>query len=212
MIIGITGKKQSGKDTVCSMIRYLSSLNQEDDSILGAKFSDFELYMESDIFDLREHLFQRKAYGDKLKEVVSLLFPMNGLDLSLQEWKSKNLPSPFNDKTYRQMLQMVGESFRGLDTDFWVKQLFVEYSEKENWILSDCRYYNEIDIAIDKSPMNYLVIKIKRFSTEVDNHKSEQDLDLSKYKNCVIIDNIYTIDELFNRVKLIYFDKILKNV
>lgn len=95
MIIGLSGKKQSGKDTVCKIIQYLvtGGMNTyigetEEESILG-----FIKY-HSDCIDEngREKMsWIKKQFADKLKQMLCLLINCTMEQLEDNDFKEKQL-------------------------------------------------------------------------------------------------------------------------
>lgn len=83
MIIGISGKKQSGKDTVCKIIQYLmmkKNIEKEGMRVKDAGYTKSSPTFSFDIFcnwsdDDRQQYshWQRKLFADKLKDIVCLL-------------------------------------------------------------------------------------------------------------------------------------------
>lgn len=115
MIIGLSGKMGSGKDTVADMI--------------------CELWPN--------YSFERRGFGDKVKEVYSILtgrkYPVTRTQK--MEWL------PEYGMSCRQMLQKIGtDCIRyNLHQDTWVMALLRDYDlEKSVWIITDVRFDNEI--------------------------------------------------------------------
>ena len=85
MIIAISGKKQSGKDTVGKIIQYLTSpLNKEKTS-----FKEFEKYINKRRGYHSD--WQIKKYADKLKDIVCLLINCTREQLEDEEFKNTEL-------------------------------------------------------------------------------------------------------------------------
>jgi hypothetical protein len=107
MIIGISGKMQSGKNTVASIINQLTN-----------------------------NMFVEKAFADKLKECVSIITGIPRADLEKEEVKNSYLGDEWNrieSMTVRTLLQEFGtEVGRQIHPDTWVNALFSEYDNKGN--------------------------------------------------------------------------------
>lgn len=95
-IIGISGKINSGKDTVASIIQYLTSENMGVSTLNKNKpLSDIMTYEEySD--GMRTHnyiksIWEVKKFAGKLKQIVALLTGCTVEDLEDQEFKNKPL-------------------------------------------------------------------------------------------------------------------------
>lgn len=135
MIIGINGKIGSGKDTVGSIIQYLTDKNVTTET--------FEFWYASNFYSVYQStgMFQIKKFAGKLKQIASLL---TGIPVEMfedQEFKKLEMPECWNrlqqsgrskvwvPMTYRQFLQELGtEAMReGLHTNVWVNALFADY-------------------------------------------------------------------------------------
>ena len=152
MIIGISGKKGAGKDTVC-----------------GAIWGD------------QEQAFH-VGFVDAIQELVFSLYPEIEVDswqgLSRQKVKSQVLECGL---TVREVLQEVGNFFRSLDPDFWVKQwkrkvecVKAELGPGTLVLNSSVRYPNEVKAIQD---MGGKVIRLTRTPYPEDQHESEVALD-----------------------------------
>ena len=204
MIIGISGKIGSGKDTIGEIIQNLCITN-------GG----------------RE--FQIKKYAGKLKQIASLLTGIPLYDFELQDFKKTLLgeewgtvrPNPLNAvpvfenvqfnelMSVREFLQKLGtEAMRdGLHTNVWVNALMCDYrrpkmseSNPSHWIITDVRFPNELEAIND---VNGLTIRVVRPQIETANfksqHPSETSLDSAEFDYTIINDS--TIDELIKKVR-----------
>lgn len=86
MIIGISGKIGSGKDTIASIINYLLSTKELEDSISYEEY----LTSQSKYID-RDKEFEIKKFADKLKDVVCILINCTRDELEDQDFKNKEL-------------------------------------------------------------------------------------------------------------------------
>ena len=104
MIIGISGKMGSGKDTLAEMISTLSS---------------------------GENQYIVKHHADKLKKIVSLLINVPVAFLNDQAFKRKNLSSDWG-MTVRELLQKVGtDGLRNnVHENIWINSLYADYLPK----------------------------------------------------------------------------------
>jgi hypothetical protein len=193
-LIAISGKMQSGKNTVASIINKLTN-----------------------------NKYEEKCFADKLKDIVCLLIGCTREQLEDQEFKKQEMSEEWwyknvydagwNKKwtkesvdyptstsaeshivktTYRQFLQNLGtEAMRdGLHTNVWVNALFADYhptpnkSMEEsfmeqfvtgrseihyklpNWIITDMRFPNELKAVKDKGGIS---IRVNRPYTTVIN-------------------------------------------
>ena len=196
MIISITGKIGSGKDTVAEIIQQTTQL-------------DWEV----------------KKFAGKLKTIAELLCGVPKQNFESQEFKKTQMSEEWG-MTYREFLQKLGtEAMRdNLHINVWINALFADYRpindelrqsmgnvidysncEWPNWIITDTRFPNEMD-AVKKR--KGLVIKVERslklrkgydVPNETDLHPSETALD--NYNDWdYIIDNNGTLDDLRSKV------------
>lgn len=136
MIIGINGKIGSGKDTVGSIIQYLT-----DENVKGMSFED---WYASNVYSVYQATgkWEIKKFAGKLKQIASLLTGIDVEKFEDQEFKKLEMPEcwnrlqqsgrskVWNPMTYRQFLQELGtEAMReGLHTNVWCNGLFSDYS------------------------------------------------------------------------------------
>lgn len=181
MIIGLSGKKQHGKNLTADIIQELTI-------VPGSFFPPGSLSRD------KEHQrFQQKSFAGKLKQIVSLLTGIALVDLEKEEVKNQYLPEEWNwiyDKdvhrgpvsegmesrakryTVRELLQKIGtEAMRNnIHTDIWVNGLMSEYQEGFNWfydgnegfpdwVITDVRFPNEAEAIKRKDG---LLIRINR--------------------------------------------------
>lgn len=216
-IIAINGKIGSGKDTVGSMIRYLTS-NCSDpngnhyrtyDEFMqkGQGNNDFQTWYNSD--------WEIKKYAGKLKQVASLLTGIPIHNFEDQEFKKSFLSNEwsylpkdeimtdgiglgFRKMTVREFLQKMGtDSLRDhLHKNVWVNALFADYEEECKWIITDLRFLNEYDAV---KAWGGITLRVTRPGTEVGTHPSEIELDTTDF-DCEIV-NDGTMEELLGKVR-----------
>jgi hypothetical protein len=175
-LIGISGKLGSGKDTVGSIIQYLTS--EYRDKYEYADWSDRVNNYGSD----PHSSFINKKFAGKLKAVGSLLTGIPIEKFEDQEFKKTDLPNEWvyvengyaaRNMTVRDFLQKLGtEAMRnGLHTNVWVNALFADYKPQDapykhlgdlledkhhgvlnnpNWILTDMRFPNELESVVER--------------------------------------------------------------
>ncbi len=188
-LIGLSGKLQSGKDTVAGMIK-----------------------------DIQPDVWEIKRFAGKLKQIVSLLTGIKIEDLENIDVKNSSLGPNWNNLTVREMLQKVGtEAMRDqIHSNIWVNALFADYKALDSqngqsmgnvidysrckfpsWIITDLRFPNEAE-AIQKR--GGIVIRVNRKGNEnTGNHPSETTLDDFKDWNHVI-DNDSDLTALYDKV------------
>lgn len=178
-LIGISGKLGSGKDTVGSIIQYLTS--EYRDKYDYADWSDRVNNYGSD----PHSSFINKKFAGKLKAVGSLLTGIPVEMFENQEFKKTDLPNEWcyiengyaaRNMTVRTFLQKLGtEAMRdGLHTNVWVNALFADYKMSyrqhpdidyvehkvyPDWILTDMRFPNELASVVER---NGITIRVNR--------------------------------------------------
>lgn len=180
MIISISGKIGSGKDTFADMII------------------------------TKDSRFVKRSFANKLKQIGSILTNTNLDDWFTQEGKNINLPTwgmtigQFQQKLGTEAIR------NGLHTNAWVLALFADYdSTKDFWIVTDMRFENEAK-AVKKANGHLIRIngdpaKVRENSTRDLSHPSETSLD--QYNGFdEIIDNIETLQHLEARAEMTLYE------
>ena len=188
MIIGISGKIGSGKDTLSIVINYLADKSAPD------SFNRWEQPLE-------EYTYKNKKYAENLKCMVCFLIGCNRIDLEDREFKEKELGKEWDGLTPRKILQLLGtEAGREIiHPNIWVNSLFADYTTDSNWIITDVRFPNEAQAIKDRGG---IVVRIERPGGESHcggAHASETALD--DYDFDIVINNDGTIEELIDKVK-----------
>ena len=196
MILGISGRIGSGKDTVGNIIQMLALTN--DPTV------NWEI----------------KKYAGKLKEIASILTGATLEQLEDQDFKKQEMGSEWGI-TYRELLQKLGtEAMRnGLHENVWVNALFADYKakwvptgdsvaeedvslEKEypNWIITDMRFPNEFDAVKSRDGITIRVNRTNRWNKPQDiEHESERALDNHEFD--YVIDNNGSMSDLILKVR-----------
>jgi len=139
-ILGISGFMGSGKSTAAEILKNMQS---DSDGIY------------------RSSKCKIVSFADPLKRVVREVigFPVASLYGPSEE---RIKPHPISGVTPRLALQTIGQAFRDLDPDVWVR-LAIDHVESSTWvywaIMPDVRYPNEV-AAIKKAGGK--VIRLKR--------------------------------------------------
>ena len=189
MIIGLSGRMGSGKDTVGKIIQYLLCRNVGDVSIEDVlSCNDHDWWLDE------QSKFEIKKFAGKLKAIGSIL---SGVPVEMfedQEFKKQYMGKewsrdtmPISEEyvvnqgiTYREFLQKLGtEAMRnGLHTNVWVNALFADYKAKwvptgdaveedevslekkyPNWIITDMRFPNEMEAVVEKGGLTIRVTR-----------------------------------------------------
>ena len=185
MIIGISGKAGSGKDTAAKMLEVLYAnpdISYED--FANKRYKNF-----ADILIVH--------FADSLKETAQVLFRIGEWETNTQEGKKTTIN--WIGKTVRELLQGIGQGLRdAIDPNLWVKILFANTEDWSNYIIADVRYPNEVK-AIKEH--NGILLRIDRKGAGAGNHSSETALD--DYKEWdVHIENNGSLESLFEAMRI----------
>ena len=185
MIIGISGKAGSGKDTAAKMLEVLYAnpdISYED--FANKRYKNF-----ADILIVH--------FADALKETAQVLFRLGEWETNTQEGKKTTIN--WIGKTVRELLQGIGQGLRdAIDPNLWVKILFANTEGWSNYIIADVRYPNEIKAIKER---NGILLRIDRKGAGAGNHSSEIALD--DYKEWdVHIENNSSIEDLFEAMRI----------
>ena len=185
MIIGISGKAGSGKDTAAKMLEVLyANPNISYEDFANRKYKNF-----ADI--------QIMHFADILKETTQVLFRIGEWETNTQEGKKTTIN--WIGKTVRELLQEVGQGLRdAVDPNLWIKALFANTEDWSNYIIADVRYPNELEAIKERDGV---LIRIDRNGTGAGNHSSETALD--DYKEWdIYIENNGSIEDLFENMRI----------
>lgn len=205
MIIGISGKAQSGKDTVCKMIQYC--IHYQKIKLLYKNIQPFgiEHYEYCLRNGIGDSTFQKHSFAHKLKAMAAVL-----LEEDIEQFESIEFKNSFNfisntvkgvgfSLTNRELLQQIGDKMREIDPDIWVKGLLNSYCKYHNWIIPDLRFKNEAK-GIRETDANSILIRVENPYVTRMSHKSEVDLDSYVGWNYTI-ENNGTLEELLFKVR-----------
>ena len=196
MIIGISGKARSGKDTFSGMLA--KALNKEayPTYVLMAFANELKLRCQA-AFDLTWD----QLWGED-KEKYDKRYPKTRGPLpycagNRDDGKGLEVLEERQHWTAREIMQEYGAFYRTIDNEFWIKNLFKVAEEKEytNVIVTDVRYINEADYIIDNGGY---VIRVERETKDAvhnKEHPSEVELDDYKRFDYRVINN-WTLKEL----------------
>lgn len=228
MIIGISGKIGSGKDTLGSMIQYLDShsLKSYEEWIKpkmhkGYDIGDLSMYQD-------EHFgWKIKKFAGKLKEIASLMTGIPTEKFESQDFKKTNLPEEWSingmPTTVRLFLQKLGtDAIRdGLHENAWVNALFSDYKPlgglgliEPNWLITDTRFPNEAKAIKQRGGIVIRVIRdlpqpdYTTLEKKVGLHPSETALDSWEFDEVIENDKgldklLYLAEEILKKHKLL---------
>jgi hypothetical protein len=194
-IIGISGKKGAGKDTVCDFLQ--------------EAVSDRHGCMP-----VKHHII------DKLQMMYISLFT-DGFEYYLAETQEFKAAIASNGKTNRQNMKDIGMFMREIDPDVWVNyfkkeakswtyewRIEVELCGKQIVIVPDVRFPNEIKaIHAGYDEDGGKVIRLTRCPHPEDTHESETALDFTE----ALIKADYPMEFVKESERDIYFDAIIDN-
>ena len=199
-LIGISGKIGSGKDTFAEIIRLLTSMPYLTNETL-------EHYLTNPNKNVMRTDWSVKKFGNKLKDVATLLTGIPTHKFEDQEFKKSYLPEEWNTwhpnqdrsepMTVREFLQKLGtDAIRnGLHTKTWVNATFAFFSDTSRWLVTDVRFPNEAAAIIEKGG---LLVRLERDSDTGD-HPSETSLD--NYDFNIVIENKGSLAELIQKAR-----------
>lgn len=205
MIIGVSGKKQTGKNTIGRIIQAIQMWHSLPiDRYFDSNAKNVEEFCIQSLdwkWDTNKlSKFRCVSFADTLKRMASILtgFP------SVSMWESsavKDTYNPVYGVTNREILQILGQSLRdNLSPDVWVNALFTTYSPNENWIITDVRMPNEAKAIKDRGG---IIIRVNRNTEYRDTHISETALD-DYTEFDYIVDNNKDIKDLIAKIESIY--------
>lgn len=151
VIIGISGKIGSGKDTLADIILRLNPA------------------------------FEKKSYAYKLKKTGAFLtgteeelwFTQEGKNIYLEEWGMTI--GQFQQKLGTEAIR------EGLHNEAWILSLFGDLKPNSNWVIADMRFKNEADAVKKRGGFTIRVngdpARVRANSTRDMSHASEVDLD-----------------------------------
>ena len=231
MIIGIAGRIGSGKDTVGSIIQYLTTHPKSNGKTDGGSINrSYGSYL-IDIGCGHEPNWEIKKFAGKLKQIASLLTGIPVEDFEDQEFKKSYLGAEwgtvesnplnavpvFEDVAFnhlmsvRELLQKLGtEAIRdGLHPNAWVNALMCEYKRPKmseynpsNWIITDVRFPNELEAVEDVKGLTIKVVRpVEKSKTPARLHPSETSLDKAEFDYEIINDG--SIEDLIEKVRQI---------
>jgi hypothetical protein len=207
LVIGISGKKQSGKNTLCYGLEEWIKVKYG----VSCKTYSFADALKEKVCMETMGLTYEQCYGSDEDKNSLTIYKWEKLPLEVRMdnrlgdqqidllTSSPVLPAGF--MTAREIMQIVGtDIFRKyFDDSIWVNATF-RHIFKENYevaLISDVRFPSEVEGVIEK---NGSVIRLLRNVCEADAHKSETALDdydfsIHNDKVCIIDNTNMSIEE-----------------
>ena len=189
MIIGITGRKKSGKDTIGDYL-----VNKHNYTRYG--FADPLKEGIQRMFGFTND----QIWGDD-KEMID---PFWGVS-------SREILQIAGTELFQFELPKYIPAFQNIGRTIWVKRFEQWYKERyttdRDVVVSDCRFLHEAEKIRE---MGGIILKVVRDTTlnEFSDHPSE--VEMSKIVPDFVIDNNSTLDELYNNVEFFLQTKLFK--
>lgn len=214
-IIGISGKINSGKDTVGKIIQYLTFDWKNNYINKIPTFKEFLKYEQDGGYKVGYNMWTPptwviKKFAGKLKQIASILTGIPIENFEDQEFKKTEMDDVWAINgmpiTVRQFLQRLGtEAIRdNLHPNAWVNALLANY-KGDNWIITDLRFPNEFAALKRKDA---ILIRVVRPGLEHADHISETALDSYVFDEEIVNDGsindlIPKVNEILQRRKII---------
>ena len=200
MIIGISGKAQSGKDTVCKMIVYTLWYYNYSQRLkpfgIEHYYTTYERF--GDVIDFTSHWY-KTSFADKLKQCLSIILRTSRSKFEDNEFKKSEVE--WLGITVRELLQKFGTAIRNeVSDDFWVKACLNNLEKDDNYLITDVRFKSEAKGIKD---LEGIIIRVNREGAGAGNHISEIDLD--DYSFDYVINNDGDMEDLLLKVKAFCF-------
>lgn len=202
MIIAISGKAQSGKDTVCKMIQYCIAYHNSK-AMCTQPYSVDGLQTYSTARLERNSKFFKFSFAEFLKQGAAGILDINREAFEDIDFKNSEIPW-IKDKekpiTVRQFLQRFGTALRREFSEyFWADSILRFKSTLGSIIIPDLRYKTELEAIKNKDPEN-IIIRVNRPGVQLMDHPSETELD--DYKGWdYVIENDGTLESLLYKVR-----------
>lgn len=202
MIIGISGKKQCGKDTICNIIKALDIYYNYN---IHNATTDIEFVLDFLNWRTREEVeskWEKHAFADKLKEALGTILNTPHGNFEVEEFKNSysSITNPAGGNyTMRELLQKFGtEVGRAISPNLWVDVLIASYRRgfqhypdyahtedgnriaigmaqiEPHWIVPDVRFPNEAKAIKEHGG---ILLRVNRDTGYNDTHASEIALD-----------------------------------
>lgn len=211
MLIGLSGKAQSGKDTVYKMMvytlyywRYYNTKKSEGYIEYDKEYSiDHMEYIFSCLYDLDQNIY-KYSFASKLKECLSALcnVPVSFFeDINFKNSKVQWLTLEGKHPTIRELLQKFGTAIRNeVCSDFWVQAAFnnIKNIKHHTIVFTDVRFKSEAEAIKNKGGV---LVRINRKEAGAGNHISETELD--DYKFDIVINNNGDLSDLLEQVRVL---------
>jgi len=184
MLIGLSGKARSGKDTLGDYL--VNILASKDEQYTLMAYADELKRKVAEDFNLSNE----QLYGD-LKEA-----PDNRYGKESGRFSSNPVEAFWSP---REILQFMGtDVYRAIDDNFWVRKLFdkIDKMNYSNVIVTDLRLPNEVEAINDRDGIHIRVIRPGDNKINGQQHISETALDDTKAD--IVVYNEGTLEDLYD--------------
>lgn len=180
MKIALCGRKNSGKDTVAKFLNFYlnGGLGITEDISTEILYKILRI-------DFQENRLRylNIAFADKLKEIVSVIYPIN--KAYLYKCEKNTLFYDFSTHSIKTLTSATSVSLRKLLQDtadkikksfgenYFVENLLHDIKNVENVVVTDCRYINEYETLKKEG---FYFVKVDRDTEEIDPHSSENSI------------------------------------
>jgi hypothetical protein len=177
VLIGLLGKKRSGKDTVADHL----VLNKD---FIKKSFAD----PLKDVIKILFGFNEEQLYGH-LKEAI---------DDNWNVTPRETMQFIGTDIVRNQFHKLIPD----IGNDFWLKhfELWYQNNKHQNIVIADVRFQNEVDLILS---LGGTIIKLERNDSNlhlnIDDHISEIEID-NIVNHSTIINNNGTINDLYNKI------------
>ena len=195
MIIGISGKAQSGKDTVCKMIVYTLWYYNYSQRLKPFGIEHYNNTYEKfgDVIDFTH--WYKASFANKLKQCLSNILNVSISKFEDNEFKKSEVE--WLGITVRELLQKFGTAIRNeVSDDFWVKACLNNLEKDDDYLITDVRFKSEAKGIKD---LEGIIVRVNREGAGAGNHISEIDLD--DYSFDYVINNDGSMEDLLLKVK-----------
>lgn len=203
-LIALSGRAQSGKNTVAKIIRLADAWDHSD--TFKRMYPNKKHFIEQ---TLRLHsevgytasTYREISFALLLKCAVAFIFNIDASNLEDPIFKNTENCLKLTDSeghvyTYREILQRFGtEVGRSINPNLWVSALFNMLDKDEKYIITDVRFINEAEACLENEAT---LIRIERNGDQM-SHQSETDLDSYEHFDYTINNN-GSIEELIDKV------------
>ena len=199
MIIGVSGKAQSGKDTVSKMIAYTIWYYNCSQRLQPFSLEHYNNTYEKfdDVIDFT--YWYKTSFANKLKQCLSDILNVSISKFEDNEFKKSEVE--WLGITVRELLQKFGTAIRNeVSDDFWVKACLNNLEKEDDYLITDVRFKSEAKGIKD---LEGIIVRVNREGAGAGNHISEIDLD--DYSFDYVINNDGSMEDLLLKVKVFCF-------